>query len=157
MDNFSNLDFTLKDKSDPLEVDKFIHENYEKFLANHASRIYSVRYDGKLVGFFTLSMFHVESKSLNDDDDLSQISINNYPSLLLGQMGVEKESRGLDIGVHIVRFCSGLGQLLNDKGGLCLFGIWTTRELAETYYEPNCKLKWKKSNKQKVWMYKKLF
>ena len=156
IDDFSKLDFT-KDNLDPLEVDKFIHNDPFEYVNNHVSKIYSVTYDGKLVGFFTLSMSHIKMKDLNSDDQLNQITFTDYPSLLLGQMGVEKNSRGLDIGVYIIKFCRGIGQLINEKIACAFLILRTTNTLAEKYYECYCDLQWIKSNKPKVWMYKKLF
>ena len=52
IDDFSILDFKQFDGSDPLGVDKFIHEEIRTYLENHLGSIYSVRYEDKLVDFF---------------------------------------------------------------------------------------------------------
>lgn len=157
IDNFSNLDFTLKDGSDPLNIDKFIHGNIQDYLKNHVTQLYSLRFEGKLAGFFTLSTSQIESKYLNSEDDITDVEFNIYPSLLLGQLGITKQFRGNDLGLDIIAFCLGLGQVLSKKVGCAFLILRTTRKLAERYYEPDLDFRWKKDNKEKVWMYKRLF
>ncbi len=80
----------------------------------------------------------------------------NYPSLLLGQMGVSTDFRKRGIEYQIITFCMGIGLMLNQKIGCALIILNTSKVLAEKYYEPNCNFNWKKSNKERVWTYIKL-
>lgn len=153
--DFSSLDFRYKGQ-DPLCVHAFIHGDPQDYVKNHVSTIHSVLYDGKLIGFFTISMAHIGSKDINDFDIPKEIPFP-YPALLLGQMGIEENSRSNDIGIHIVNFCLGLGQLLDEKIACAFLILRTSNILAEKYYEPKCEFNWVKSNKPKVWMYRKLF
>ena len=59
-DDLLSLDFTEVDGSDPLEVDKFLHEKASVYHKNKLGTVWSVRYEDELVGFFSLSMFAIE-------------------------------------------------------------------------------------------------
>ena len=85
------------------------------------------------------------------------VTFSDYPALLLGQMGIDKKFRGLGLGQYICKYCRGLGQRLNNNAACAFLILQTSKEMAEKYYEPKCNFNWKKSNKEKVWMYRKLF
>ena len=155
-DDFSNLDFKQIDGSDPLNVDGYIHDNPAHYIENRVSTIYSVRYDNNLIGYFTLSMSNIGKKEMLGDDALS-VPFRNYPALLLGQIGVDINHRRGGIGQRVCSYCSGLGQVLNEKAACAFLILQTTPDLARNYYEPKCHFKWKPSDKNVVWMYRKLF
>lgn len=154
-DDFSNLDFKYKG-TDELEVDKYIHDNPTNYIDNHVSKIYSVKYETKLIGFFTLSMSFIDSSKMLDDDTLN-VTFSNYPALLLGQMGLDVDYRWGLIGKKICSFCRGIGQDLNERVACAFLILQTTTTLARKFYEPTCNFKWKPSEKKRVWMYRKLF
>lgn len=156
LDDFSDLDFRNNDGSDPLKVDEFIHENPKQYTDNHISTIFIVRYHEEIIAFFTLSMSNIGKKKIEVDDKIN-VMFDYYPALLLGQIGVDKKYRGNGIGQYICKYCRGLGQELNKKVACAFLILQTSKKLAEQYYEPKCNFKWMKSNKEKVWMYRKLF
>jgi hypothetical protein len=77
-DNFSNLDFTENDGTDPLGVDIFLKQKALEYRKNNLSAIHTVRVDGELAAFFTLSMFAIQVKELHD-----KRAVNNYPLTIL--------------------------------------------------------------------------
>ena len=170
-DDFSKLNFKQKDGSDPLNVDKFIHNNPSYQSTNHISKIYSVRYEDQLTAFFTLSMSQIEFECMNndnkedDDDDesydcisTSKVKFDFYPALLVRQLGIDKDFKGQGLGYYILLYCLGLGQILSQRVGCAFLVMRTTNKLAEKYYGPRYNFKWEKnSNKKKVWVYRKLF
>jgi hypothetical protein len=155
-DDFSNLDFRQTDRSDPLGVHTYIHTNPLDYIQNHISTIYSVRYGGKLAGYFTLSMSNIGKKDMLREDAIA-IHFLDYPALLLGQMGVDRNYRGRQIGEKICSFCRGIAQDINEKAACAFLILRTTTDLARGYYEPYCHFKWKPKEEGKVWMYRKLF
>lgn len=156
LEDFSNLNFTNRDGSDPLDVDAFIHGNPQDYVENNISAIYTVRYEHNLVGFFTLSMSNIGKGKLQSDG-LFSIPYSDYPALLLGQLGVERNYQGRGIGQNICKFCRGIGQDLNERAACAFLILRTTVELAKRYYEPKCKFKWKPKQEGKTWMYYRLF
>jgi hypothetical protein len=63
-DDFSALDFTEDDGSDPLGVDDFIRNRVMLYLSNNLCSVYTVRYEGQIVAYFTVSMSAIETKRL---------------------------------------------------------------------------------------------
>ena len=156
IDDFSILDFKQFDGSDPLGVDKFIHEEIRTYLENHLGSIYSVRYEDKLVAFFTLSMSCIGYCKLIKNAD-SYLDTKLYPALLIGKIGIDKGYRGRKIGQYICSFCSGIGQELHRHTGCAFLILRTTASLARRYYAPRFNFKWKAQEKGNVWMYRRLF
>jgi hypothetical protein len=155
LDNFSQLDFTDRDGSDPLGVNEFIHNNPQYNVENNLSAIFSVKYESNLVAYFTLSMSIIQKREMQTDDIIN--TPYPYPALLLGQLGVDRKYQGRGLGQFICKFCRGIGQELNEKAACAFLILRTTVKLAKLYYEPKCKFKWKHKEEGKVWMYYRLF
>lgn len=154
-DDFSKLNFKQKDGTDPLNTDKFIHNQPLDYITNNIYKIYSIRYDGQLTAFFTLSMSQIESAYF--DKEKNKVKFNIYPALLLRHIGIDKDFKGQGLGYCIILFSLGISQILSEKVGCSFLLLRTTKKLAEKYYGPKYNFKWKSSNKEKVWMYRKLF
>ena len=133
IDDFSILDFKQFDGSDPLGVDKFIHEEIRTYLENPAF------------------------KSLFPSDVDSYLETKLYPALLIGKIGIDKGYRGRKMGQYICSFCSGIGQELHRHTGCAFLILRTTASLARRYYAPRFNFKWKAQEKGNVWMYRRLF
>lgn len=157
-DDFSKLDFTEDDGSDPLGFDDFIRNRVTLYLSNNLCVAYTVRYEGQIVAYFTASMSVIETKRLVDEDRISGIGILSYPALLLGQLAVDKKYRGQGIGYWICEFCTGLAQEMNKRVGCALVILQTNKDELD-YYKKKCGFKHseKQSKEGKVWMYKRLF
>lgn len=157
-DDFSALDFTEGDGSDPLGVNDFIRNRATLYLSNNLCSVYTVRYEDQIVAYFTSSMSAIETKRLVDEDKISGIGILSYPALLLGQMAVDKKYRGQGIGYWICEFCTGLAREMNKRVGCALVILQTNRDKLD-YYKKKCGFKHseKQSKEGKVWMYKRVF
>lgn len=92
-DDFSQLDFTDRDRTDPLGIDKYIKDNPSKYIENKMSTIYSVKYKGRLIAYFTLSMAAIKTQHMLGEDIVGEIEFKQYPAMLLGHMGVDPWSR----------------------------------------------------------------
>lgn len=77
-DNFSNLDFTENDGTDPLGVDIFLKQKALEYRKNNLSAIYTVRVDGELAAFFALSMFAIQVKELHDKEKIGDMNLVSY-------------------------------------------------------------------------------
>ncbi len=107
--------------------------------------MYSVRYDGRLIAFFTLSISQIESKVLNaEDDNLDSVQLNIYSALLLGKIGIDRHFKGKGVASYIFLFCMGIGQLLNEKVGCAFLIFRTTKVLTENIMNLNIILNGKK-------------
>jgi hypothetical protein len=137
-DDFSKLNFKQKDGSDPLDTDKFIHENPTYPSTNHITKIYSVRYEDQLPAFFSLSMSQIEFECFSSDNNDNCINtlkeeIDFYLALLVRQLGIDKDFKGQGLGYHIILYCLGLGQIFSQKVGCAFLIMRTTKKLAEKY------------------------
>lgn len=156
-DNFSTLDFTEEDGTDPLGIDDFIKNKFSDYLQNNLTSIWTVRYEGRIVAYFTASMFAIQTRQLLDDEHVSEVPIVSYPSVLLGRMGVDKKERGRDIGYWICQFCTGLAQEIGKKVA-CRYIVLHTIKAKTAYYKEKCMFhQTKKANPEgKIWMYRRL-
>lgn len=90
-DNLSGLDCREDDHSDPLGVQDFIINKARTYLANNLAAFWVVRYKDNLVGFFTISMNAIETRFLSPVHTVSGATTRVYPSMLIGQMGVDRK------------------------------------------------------------------
>ena len=155
INDISNLDFTIYDGKDPLDVDRFIRENSIK--EDKSNIIYIEKYYGKIVGYFSVSMSRIGTDKLDENTRAKLDHIKNYPALLLGHIGIDKKHRKVGFLDFIIKFSTGLGVYMQSMTGCSFLITYTTRELAEKYYVPKYKFNYKKSEKSKVWIYKRLF
>jgi GNAT superfamily N-acetyltransferase len=154
-DDFLNCDFK-EGNSDPVGVDDFIHNRAYTYKEYNFSVIYTVKYSGNVVGFFTASMAGLEVKRLSETEKIEKIGLISYPALLLGYMGVEKKFRDKGIGKWICRFCVGLAIELSTKIACGYVALQTTID-KRVFYE---KLDFVSSGEEKIgkiWMYRRIF
>lgn len=89
------------------QLNKFIHEEVENF---HSERLgitylfYSNSSNNVLIGFVTISMADIKTKQLLSND-MKPIKIENYPSLQIGQLAIDKNYQGQGYGKDIIGWC----------------------------------------------------
>lgn len=153
------LDFTEKNGSDKLEVQKFVQDKAQWYIKNKLATVWKV-YDGKenILGFFTTSMTAINLKDLSFQDLVVHYNTIRYPALLLGQMGIDKKYRGNGIGTMIIRFCVGLGLDVGKRVACRYLVIQTDKDHLEYYqkrsFTPSIKAK---NNNEIFWMYRRLY
>lgn len=152
-DDFSSNDFTDEDGSDPLGVDEFIRKKARLYEDSNLSRVYTVRYDGKVVAFCAVSMSAIEVKKLADGHAVEGATTKYYPAMLLGQMGVDKKYRNKRIGLSICKYCLGLAVEVGQKVGCAALCLETNREKAGYYKKWGFVHAERQSTGNKVWMY----
>jgi hypothetical protein len=69
-DDLSTLDFAEEDYTDPLGIDDFIKNRFNDYLQNNLTSIWTVRYEGHIVAYFTASMFAIQTRQLLDDEQI---------------------------------------------------------------------------------------
>ena len=105
------------------------------------STVYAVKYEGKPIAYFTLSMAAVKVKILQEVDVFREIEFKTYPAMLVGHMGVDKKYRNKKIGSSILRHCLGLAQKLNEDIACSLIVLHTIRQKIP-YYKDKCGFKY---------------
>lgn len=153
-DDFESLDFTQKDNSDPQGINRFIHCNPIKYIQFHISTIYSVKYEGRPIAYFTLSMGVIKTAELLPEDIKYEIEFSYYPALLLGHMGVDKNFWGRGVGNSILMHCLGLAQKINDDIACSALMLHTNRNTAGYYQKKGFKNIEPEKSKELVIMYK---
>ena len=115
-----------------------------------------VKYEEKIIAFFTLCMTVICSNSLSDYDR-NELRDFKYPALLMDKIGIDKEYRCFKIGKYICLFCIGLAQNTNEKLDCTFFIFKTTKSLAEKIYGPKYYFRWwKNTDKKLVWIYRRV-
>lgn len=127
------LDLTEDDGSDPLEIDRFFHNDLEKYHNNKLSTVRLVRIDGKIIGYFTVSMNGIELNILSKDEKVTGTSTKKYPAMLLGRMGVDKKFRSKGIGRSICKFCQGLADVVSESVACRCIMLHTTLNKVRFY------------------------
>jgi predicted GNAT family N-acyltransferase len=154
-DDISKLDCTDEDKSDPLQVNEFIHNHARTAHEAKLTAVYVVKHAKKIISCFTVSMFVIKAKRLVDKEQVKDSPIKSYPAILLGQMCVDKAYRGVDVGIHMCTFALGIASNVSKRVG-CKCVVLHTNEKMEAYYEKKCKFIRAKvdPSDETVWMYR---
>lgn len=129
------LDLTEDDQSDPLEIHSFYHNDLGKYHVNKLSTVRLVKADGKIIGYFTLSMNAIELSTLDKDEKVSGTSTKKYPAILLGRMGVDKKYRKKGIAREVCKFCQGIADVVSEKVACRYIMLHTTTIKAEKVYK----------------------
>lgn len=156
IDTLSELDFTQNDGSDPLMVEQFAKNNLLKDSENSTfDKIYVVKYEEKIIAFFTLNMtvIRFNDSSGHDQDELKDV---RYPALFMDKIGIDKKYRCFKIGKYICLFCLGLAQKTHEELGCVLFIFKTTKSLAEKIYGPKYFFRWKSTDNKIIWIYRRV-
>ncbi len=156
IDTLSELDFTQNDGSDPLMVEQFAKNNLLKESENATyDKIYVVKWEEKIIAFFTLNMTVICFNDLSDDDQ-DELKDVIYPALFMDKIGIDKKYRCFKIGKYICLFCLGLAQKTHEKLDCVFFIFKTTKSLAEKIYGPKYYFRWKSTDNKTIWIYRRV-
>ncbi|CUR51337.1 putative acetyltransferase (GNAT) family protein [Nitrosotalea devaniterrae] len=154
--DISKLDFTEEDGTDPLLVDEFAKSKARSYHQNKLSTVRVVKYKDIVVGYFAVSMFSISVEQLATDEKVSVATPLRYPSMLLGQLGVDKKYRGNGIAKEICKFCLGLAQDVGEKVACRYIVLQTNEKRTKLYEDYDFVRSPKKPDNGKIWMYTKL-
>lgn len=155
-DDFLGCDFTEKDGSDPNGVHGFIHTDAQLYQENNLCVVYTVKYDDKTCGYFTLSMKSIEVGKLRQGDQLDVSHLPSYPAILLGYLGVEKKFRGKGIGSCICKYCIGFA-IDSSKTIGCGYVVLQTTSTTRVFYDRLDFVTSGNEHNGKIWMYRRFF
>ena len=159
-DDFSKLDFTDEESGlDPLHVNEFFHsKKVIEFRNQKLSSVWSVLYKKQLVGCFTLSMFAINTNKLSKGEVVKKAGdIRSYPSVLLGQLGVDKQFRHRRIAYWIGQHFTGLTRKISQKIGCRYIVLQTDQHRVDLYKALHFVQSPKKPNQNgMIWMYRRL-
>lgn len=147
----------LENEYDPLGVHDFAQVKAASYSKNKLSTIWGVTRAGRLVGFFAVSMSSIQTKKLESMEHVPDAqTIYSYPTVLLGQLGVDKGHRNQGIGSLMINFCVGLAQESSQRIGCRYVTLQTSQDRTDLY----TKLRFIRSStppkEKKVWMYRRL-
>ncbi len=114
-------------------IDDFIQREALEFQRERLGVTYLFHFEGKLIGFVTLSMADLKRAKMNVKDRLV-IETENYPALLVGQLAVCDEFQEKEVGTYLCDFCLDRATKFSDKVG-CRFIIVNAIEAAVGFYE----------------------
>ncbi|MFB3890142.1 MAG: GNAT family N-acetyltransferase [Candidatus Bathyarchaeia archaeon] len=86
------------------EIDEFIHTEALDFQRESLGVTYLFLQHKEILGFATLSMADLKRERM-EAKDRPEAAIENYPSLLMGQLAVCKKLQNQDLGTYICDFC----------------------------------------------------
>ena len=147
------------DYEDDLGCNDFIHNEDEakRYQRERLGITYLFSYEGVVVAFVTLAMSSIESKRI-DKRHRNPIRLKSYPSLLIGRLGTENDSRRKGIGKYLCSWCVGLIMELSKDIG-CRYVILETNEKKICFYK-KCKfergIELDTDDGKTFWMYKRV-
>jgi Acetyltransferase (GNAT) family len=156
-DHLHKLDFREENNTDPLGVHDFIKAKAMSYHSNHLTSLWSVRYEGKLVGYFTISMNALGTDSIQEEDRVKKATTNRYPAMLIGQMGVDKNFRCRNIGYWICQYCIGLARKITPKIACKVIILHTNEEKSRFYKEKIGFERTTQGTTGKITMYKRVW
>lgn len=133
-DDISILDCTEQDGTDPLGVQDFLKTKASAYSKNNLTSLWRVKYKGKIVAFFSLSMSSIGLDDVPRSRQVKEMSAR-YPALLIGQMGVDKNYRGRKIGDAICKHCIGLARKFNERVACACITLQTTYDKVSYYQQ----------------------
>jgi predicted GNAT family N-acyltransferase len=133
-DDISVLDCTELDGTDLLGVQDFLKTKALIYSKNNLASLWRVKYKGKIVAFFTLSMSSIGLEEVPRSRQIKEMTAR-YPALLIGQMGVDKKYRGRKIGDAICKHCIGLARKFNERVACACITLQTTEDKASYYQQ----------------------
>jgi len=123
------------DFEDELGVNEFIHTEACMFQENNFGITYLFYYKDFLVGIVTLAMGNIDAnKQAPDKEEIDEeITINQYPSLLIGRLGVHNDCRKKGLGKIICDWSAALATKLQKKIGCRYISATTVQKLIPFY------------------------
>jgi GNAT superfamily N-acetyltransferase len=115
------------------DINEFIHDEAKEFQNERLGISYVFLYDGRPVGFVTLSMAHLRRKRMKSEDRL-RIEIENYPALQIGQLAVCTDLERQDIGTFLCDFSLGKAYQFSEEVG-CRFLVLNAKRDVIGFYE----------------------
>ena len=152
----SNLSDFCCDFEDELGVNDFIHNEAWLYHTGNFGVTYLYYYKDVLIGFVTIAMGNIDAKKEAPDKEEidEEITIKQYPSLLIGQIGVHNDCRGRGLGKIICDWCAGKAAELQDIIG-CRYVSVTTIKKWIGFYE-KCDFKTTNLGKKYIIMVRKV-
>ena len=151
-DDLSKFDCS---KNDPLEVNEFIHKEAIPFQKEKLGITYLFFHHGEIVGFVTLAMSEIELTEVEEEPPFP-LDIKHYPSLLIGQLGVDNKYQFRGVGKNICLWCLALSRSLSTKIGCRFIIVYTLKGISDFYKKCNFKIASKREAKQKFFMYQQI-
>jgi len=115
------------------EINDFIHNEAKQFQNERLGVSYIFSYEGKPVGFVTLSMADLRKGKMKSEDRLV-IGKENYPALQISQLAVCAKLERKDIGTELCNFSLGKAYNFSEKVG-CRFLVLNAKRDVVGFYE----------------------
>lgn len=128
----ADLDFT-EDGKDPLNINRFYREDLFLYQKNNLSTVRLIKVNGKIVGYFTVSMNAIEIDKLGKDEKVKRTTPKKYPAMLIGRMGIDSKFRNMGIGSKVCMFCRGLAIDIGKEVACRYVILQTTKEHSKFY------------------------
>jgi GNAT superfamily N-acetyltransferase len=136
VDALSDLDCTENDGTDVQGLQKFICQDALKHQENCLGVTYLLRYDGQLVGYFTVANAGLYIRKVEEENRPdTESDLVRYPAVVVSHLAVNKKHRKCGFGSYMLKFCIGLAKRHSEIFG-CRYLILRARE-ALAFYERN--------------------
>lgn len=143
------------DKGDELGVDEFIHNEALDYQKGLYGVTYLFYYNDEVVGFVTLAMGSVRANELPEGMEADpDMEISTFPSLLIGQIGVDNRFRKRDTGRIMCEWCVGMAAEFAKSIG-CRYISAVTEKTKIGFYE-KCGFKTRNPKKRRIVMVRKV-
>ena len=143
------------DREDYSGVNDFIHNQALDYQRGLYGVTYLFYFHDEIVGAATIAMGDVKTKELPGGMEADpDMVIKTFPSLLIGQLGVDNKYQKRDAGLIICEWCVGIAAELAQKVG-CRYISLVTEETKIGFYE-KCGFKTRSEKPRRIVMIRKL-
>ena len=137
------------------DIDEFIQKQAKDFQKLRLGITHLWFLDDRLVAFVTLSMSDVGRKRMRSEDQLP-IGVENYPAVLIGQLGVQEEYQGKGIGSQICQWCYGKAISLSEQIGCTFIVLNAEEDSIDWYLKRGFKLLPDQEKRRQKWLTRKI-
>jgi GNAT superfamily N-acetyltransferase len=119
------------------ELNEFLGENAIEHAKSKIAVTYLFLHEGEMLGFFSVSM-----SAIKPHDDILRIfrergkEYTQFPSVLIGRLGVNKRIHGQHVGTELIKVALGLASRISDMIA-CRFIVVDSYHQKVGFYEKN--------------------
>ena len=134
------------------QLNNFIHKEVSLYQKERLGITYLIHLDSELVGFVTISMSEVRTKSMDFNETL-KIRPENYPALQIGQLAIDKKYQGQGYGKKIIQWCMSQALEYSEEIGCRLLVLNAIPSSVDFYKKNNFKQLKRQEKRREKTMY----
>lgn len=145
---------------DTMGLNVFYHSEALDYQRVRLGITYVFLYEGKALGFVTVSMSKISRELLEEEDQLG-FRQRDYPAMLIGRLAVDNNWRKRGIGTMICKWCIGFAIEMSNRIG-CRYVVLQTDDDHAGWYQGEKRgfkimdISEKRNGTKDYWLFKKI-